>query len=123
MNNSFQTCYNNWEQVCSANTTCRQLVNRFLATYLQICKNLCVLRVYSILSKYNLLKCNLKYQIHEQIKQFSLSYNLIVLNCSSFSSSLVPVGSAVVSKLLLVHGSSKRRGLGTCPQKIAFRSL
>jgi hypothetical protein len=41
-----QTCYNNWEQAVrswvGANTTCRQLVNRFVTTCLQTCNNLCV---------------------------------------------------------------------------------
>jgi hypothetical protein len=41
VNSLFQTCYNKLG-TSSANTTCRQLVNRFVTTCLQTCYNLCV---------------------------------------------------------------------------------
>jgi hypothetical protein len=44
VNHLFQTCYNlQLLGTSSANTTCRQLVNRFVTTCLQTCNNLCVL--------------------------------------------------------------------------------
>jgi hypothetical protein len=41
VNSLFQTCYNKLG-TSSANTTCRQLVNRLVTTCLQTCYNLCV---------------------------------------------------------------------------------
>ena len=41
VNSLFQTCYNKLG-TSSANTTCWQLVNRFVTTCLQTCYNLCV---------------------------------------------------------------------------------
>jgi hypothetical protein len=41
VNSLFQTCYNKLG-TSSANTTCWQLVNRFVTTCLQTCYNLCI---------------------------------------------------------------------------------